>query len=138
MAWFLVKSDPDEYSFLDLAKDGSTIWDGVHSFAAIGFIKQMKPGDMVLVYHSQKEKAIVGIARVSGKPFLNTDDPRLSWAVELSYVCPIQAPITLAAVKAQPDLQDFNLIRQTRLSVMAIPEQIKQVLSRLIPEISRW
>ena len=70
MNYFLVKADPEEdYSIDDLKRDGETDWTGVHSFAAIGHVKAMRPGDKVYFYHSQKEKAIVGLAEVSSEPY---------------------------------------------------------------------
>jgi predicted RNA-binding protein with PUA-like domain len=87
MNYWLVKADPDtDYSIDDLARDGSTEWTGVHNFQAIINIKLMKPGDLVYVYHSQKEKSIVGLAKVSSEPYENLKDPRKSWAVQLSFV----------------------------------------------------
>ncbi len=79
MNYWLVKADPDhDYSIDDLSRDGETIWDGVHNNAAILHIQKMKPGDLVYIYHSQKEKSIVGLAEVISEPFENTDDPRRS------------------------------------------------------------
>ena len=125
MQYFLVKADPDtDYGLDDLARDGAVVWDGVHNFQAINSIKTMKPGDRVLVYHSQKQKAIVGEAEVAGEPFHNTADPRTSWAVKLSFVQKFPKPISLADIKAAPDLQDFLLIRNGRLSVMPVPDNV--------------
>ncbi len=129
MACFLVKSDPDEYSCDDLERDGETIWDGVHSNPAILQIRAMKPGDQVYVYHSISDKAVVGLAKVIGEPFENKDDPRYSWAVKLVFVKRFKNPVNLAAMKAEPSLQDFALIRQPRLSVMAVPEAVQKWLN---------
>ena len=86
MKYFLVKADPDtDYSILDLARDGETIWDGVHNYQAINFMKTMKPGDKVLIYHSQKQKAMVGLAVVSSNAFENKDDPRYSWTAKIKF-----------------------------------------------------
>lgn len=136
MAWYLVKSDPEEYSLNNLEKDTTTTWDGVHSFAAIGHIKAMKPGDMVLVYHSLTEKAIVGLAEVEDHPFLNTNDPRFSWAVQLRFVTRFAKPITLAVMKETPELADFMLIRQSRLSVMPVNIETLNWLRKQLPEIA--
>lgn len=122
MNYFLVKADPDtDYSIQDLKRDGETIWDGVHNYQAINFIKTMRPGDKVLVYHSQKQKAVVGLAEVSSQPFENKDDPRHSWAAMIKFVRIFDKPITLADIKAEPSLADLKLVRNGRLSVMAIP-----------------
>jgi predicted RNA-binding protein with PUA-like domain len=126
MNWFLAKTDPDTYSFADLIKDGETLWDGVHSHAAINFIKQMQVGDAVYIYESLSTKAIVGLAEVTGEPFLNTADPRFSWAVKLKYVKTFATPITLASLKAEPSLKDFPLVRIGRLSVMPVEPKYRQ------------
>lgn len=124
MNYFLVKADPDhDYSIDDLKRDGSTIWDGVHNFAAIGFIKQMKPRDQVFIYHSGKQKAVVGLAEVADTPFENKADPRPSWAVELKYLKHFDKPLTLQEIKAQPSLKDFKLVRESRLSVMPLTNE---------------
>ena len=79
MNHWLVKADPEtDYSIDDLARDGHTEWTGVHNFQAINNIKLMKPGDFAYIYHSQKERQIVGQAKISGEPYENTADPRKS------------------------------------------------------------
>lgn len=121
MKYFLVKADPEtDYSIQDLERDHQTIWDGVHNFQAINFIKTMRPGDQVLIYHSQKQKSVVGLAEVSGKPFKNTDDPRFSWAVRIRFEQIFDIPIPLAEIKAEESLKDFLLVRNGRLSVMPV------------------
>lgn len=126
MSYFLVKADPDsDYSIDDLERDGSTIWDGVHNNTAILHIQSMRPGDRVYVYHSQKQKAIVGLAEVLELPFKNTNDPRKSWAVKLGYIQKYPTPLTLAQIKASPLCTHFALVRIGRLSVMPVPPDIQ-------------
>ncbi len=125
MAYFLVKTDPDTYSLEDFICDKKTIWDGVHNYQAINVIKTMQPGDQVFVYLSMTDKAIVGLAEATSEPFLNTEDPRHSWAIELKFVSKIN-PITLAEIKANPICQDFLLVRHSRLSVMPVPEVVAE------------
>jgi predicted RNA-binding protein with PUA-like domain len=132
MNYFLVKTDPDTYSLDDFMREGATIWDGVHSYAAIGFIKQMRVGDFVYVYESQGPKSIVGVAKVIGKPFENTNDPRPSWAVQLQFVRKLATPITLAEIKNEPSMQDFALVKQSRLSVMPVPQDVNKWLNQKI------
>jgi predicted RNA-binding protein with PUA-like domain len=129
MNHFLVKTDPDTYGLEDLIKEGETLWDGVHSFAAIAFIKQMRPGDTVYVYESQGPKSIMGIAKVSSEPFENKDDPRPSWAVRIAFVRKVKHPLSLAEMKAEPALADFALVKQPRLSVMPVPPEVHSWLS---------
>jgi predicted RNA-binding protein with PUA-like domain len=133
MAYFLAKADPDtDYGIDDLARDGETLWDGVHNNAAILHIKAMRPGDYVYIYHSQKQKSIVGLAKVVGEPFENTADPRRSWAVKLGFEKMYQKPVTLAELKLQKDLQDFSLIRIGRLSVMPVTDKQRQIIESLL------
>lgn len=133
MSWFLVKADPEEdYSIEDLKRDGETAWTGVHSFAAIGHIKAMRPGDWVYFYHSQKQKAIVGTAKVSSEPYEDKEDPRPSWAVKLKYASTFDKPVTLAQLKAIPGLADFALIRIGRLSVMPVSNKHQKLIDTLL------
>ncbi len=133
MNYWLVKADPDtDYSIEDLEHDGVTIWDGVHSNPAILNIQKMKPGDLVYVYHSQKQKAIVGLAEVVEAPFENKADSRRSWAVKLRFVRAFTKTMTLAAIKSDPEMQQFGLVRQSRLSVMPVPDEIQHKLTTLV------
>ncbi len=129
MNWFLAKTDPDSYSLSDFQKEGETVWDGVHSYAAIGFIKQMKLGDKVYIYESLSSKAIVGLATVTGEPFLNTEDKRFSWAVKMKFVKKYEKQLSLKDIKADPALANFDLVRIGRLSVMTVPPEIQKILA---------
>ena len=129
MNYWLVKADPDtDYSIDDFSRDTFTEWTGVHNFQAIANIKLMKPKDLVYVYHSQKEKQIVGLAEIVGEPYLNIDDPRTSWAVRMKFVKKYPTPVTLAEIKAEPSISDFLLVRHTRLSVMPVPVHVQSWL----------
>ena len=132
MNYFLAKTDPDTYSFADLEKEGETLWDGVHNNAAMLFIQKMKPGDKVYMYESMTTKAIVGMAEVTSEPFLNTADPRRSWAMRVKFVKHYPHPLTLAHIKDTPSLADFALVRQGRLSVMPVNEAEHRVLEGLL------
>jgi predicted RNA-binding protein with PUA-like domain len=125
MSYFLAKSDPDTYGIDDLKRDKKTLWDGVHNYQAIAVIKTMQVGDQVFIYHSQSDKAIVGLAEVVGEPFENKQDPRFSWAVELKFVRLLK-PITLADIKAEPTFKGFLLVRHTRLSTMPVPDFVAE------------
>ena len=127
MNYWLIKADPDtDYSIEDLKRDGSTLWDGVHNFQAINFIKQWQQGDGLYFYHSQKEKSIVGLARVASDPTENKSDLRPSWAAWIKFVKKYENPITLAKIKAEPGNNDFLLVRNGRLSVMPVPEKVQK------------
>jgi predicted RNA-binding protein with PUA-like domain len=132
MNYFLAKTEPSTYSIDDLERDKQTVWDGVHNFQAIAVIRSMHPGDRVLIYHSQTDKAIVGLAEVTTEPYPNTADPRTSWVVGLRYIEKYTRTLTLAEVKGEPLCADFLLVRHSRLSVMAVPEpSLDWILSRL-------
>lgn len=123
MKYYLAKTDPDTYSINQFAVDKKTVWDGVHNYQAINFIKQMMIGDTVFIYHSMSDKAILGIAKVIDEPFENKADPRYSWAIELEFV-KYTRPLTLAEMKSEPLLKDLLLIKNPRLSTMPVPDEI--------------
>lgn len=121
MNYFLVKSEPFKYSWEQFNKDGETFWDGVRNYQARNNLKAMKKGDLVLFYHSNEGKEVVGIAKVVKEFYQDptTDDER--WVVvDLAPVETFQKPVTLEDVKADPLLQDIALVRQGRLSVMPL------------------
>lgn len=121
MAYWLVKSEPTTYSFEQLQKDGKTVWDGVRNNAAALHLKAMKLGDEALFYHSQEGKAVVGIAKVAKEAFPDASDPTGRFvAVELAPVRPLPKPVTLAEMKAMPELSAMEMLRQGRLSVSPV------------------
>ena len=121
MAHWLVKTEPSTYSFADLQKDGHTVWDGVANAVALKHLRAMKAGDDVMVYHTGKEKRIVGLARVTRSAYADPDrsDPKLVVA-ELEPVRGLERPVTLAEIKADPRFADWELVRLSRLSVMPV------------------
>jgi predicted RNA-binding protein with PUA-like domain len=121
MAYFLAKTDPDTYSLDDLKKDGTTEWDGVRNPAAVNAIKSMKPGDTVIIYHSQNDKAVVGLARVVSDPRPDPNDDR-SWVADFEYIQHAKRPVTLKEVKDSHKFDDWALVRMGRLSTMEAPE----------------
>jgi predicted RNA-binding protein with PUA-like domain len=121
MAHWLVKSEPNTYSFADLERDGRSVWDGVRNNAAALHLKAMKVGDEVFFYHSQEGLAVVGIARVAREAFPDASDPAGRFvAVELEPVRPLARPVTLAEMKAEPALSEMAMLRQSRLSVSPV------------------
>jgi predicted RNA-binding protein with PUA-like domain len=123
VASWLVKSDPDDYSAVDLERDGSTSWTGVRNPVAQRHLREMKPGDDVLVYHTGDEKAIVATARVAFKPIPDPTDPDAKRvAVQLTFGAWLKSPVTLAGIKADPFFKTFDLVRVSRLSVMPVSE----------------
>lgn len=121
MHHFLAKSEPATYSIDDLKRDGRTVWDGVTNAQAVRAIREMRPGDTVFIYHSGKETAVVGTARVTSEPRADPKNPK-SAVVELEYLGRVTPPATLAEIKASRKFEDWALVRQSRLSTMAAPE----------------
>jgi predicted RNA-binding protein with PUA-like domain len=118
---WLVKSEPNVYSYDDLLRDGQTVWDGVRNNAAALHLKAMKVGDQALYYHSQEGKEVVGIAEVIKTAFPDKSDPTGRYvAVEIKPVRPLKHSVTLADMKAEPALKDMAMIRQSRLSVSPV------------------
>ena len=120
---WLVKSEPDTYSYADLERDGRTTWDGVRNFAAASHLKSMKVGDQVFFYHSQAGKDVVAIAQVAKEAFPDASDPTGKFvAVELTPVRRLKSPVALADMKANPALADMAMLRQGRLSVSPVTD----------------
>ena len=122
MAHWLMKSEPESYSWDDLVRDGATEWDGVRNNAARLHLKAMKPGDEAFFYHSMSDKAVVGIMRITRAA---APDPKdASWvSVRVEPVRPLPRPVTLAEIKAEPSLAKMELIRQSRLSVAPVRDE---------------
>jgi len=123
MAYFLAKTDPEHYSIDDLERDNTTVWDGVRNAAALLAIRAMRPGDEVLIYHSQGEAAIVGLARVVSEPRPDPNDPK-SWVVDMTFERRMTQPVTLREIKESHLFDDWALVRQGRLSTMSVPEDV--------------
>jgi predicted RNA-binding protein with PUA-like domain len=121
MKYFLAKTDPETYALADLERDKKTVWDGVRNPQALRAIKEMQPGDRVYIYHSGGEAAIVGLAEVASPPRPDPKDPKLT-VVDFVYRGRIEPPVTLASIKASGKFNDWALVRQGRLSTMAVPE----------------
>ena len=132
MAIWLLKTEPSVYSYDDLVRDGETMWDGVTNNAALCNIRKMQTGDLAVIYHTGDERAAVGIAEVSRGAYVNPDyaNPKLA-------VCNVRAKsrlnrsVTLAEFKAHPQLQDWDLVRQARLSVVPLNDEQWKILCQL-------
>ncbi len=121
MAYWLLKSEPDVYSYADLERDGTTVWDGVANNTALMHIRTMQPGDLALIYHTGDERRAVGLAEVTSTPYPDPQagDPKLV-VVDVRAVRPLANHIALSTVKADPFFADFALVRQGRLSVVPV------------------
>jgi len=131
MSFWLLKSDPETYSFDDLERDKKTTWDGVRNNQALIYLRQMKRGDLALIYHSGDDKQVVGLAEMTCNPYADPKlcDPKLV-VVDLKSKQRLPNPVTLAQIKADRDFADFQLVRMSRLSVMPVPNpQWKKLLT---------
>jgi predicted RNA-binding protein with PUA-like domain len=118
---WLVKQEPEDYSWDDFAKDGGTAWTGVRNFQARLNLRAMSVGDAVLFYHSGKVRAVVGIAEVARTAYPDATAAEGEWVcVDLKPKKPLKNEVTLAMVKARDSLQQIALVRQSRLSVMPL------------------
>jgi predicted RNA-binding protein with PUA-like domain len=118
---WILKTEPSEYGFPDLVREGRTRWSGVSNAVALKHLRSMHEGDDALIYHTGNEKAIIGRARIASAPYPDPgqDDPRLVVVdVEAGKALPRQ--VTLAEVKADPAFKDFGLVRLSRLSVIPV------------------
>lgn len=130
MAYWILKTEPSSYGYANLERDGTTRWDGVKNPLALKHIRSMRRGDDVLIYHTGKEKALVGKARVRTDPYPDpgADNPALV-VVDLEASGALATPVPLSAIKAEQSFADLALVRMGRLSVVpATPSQWKRLL----------
>ena len=119
--YWLVKTEPETYSWTDLVRDKHTDWTGVRNYAARIHLKAMQVGDVVFVYHSGDDKSVIGLARVTKAAFPDKTADEEGWvAVELAAVAPLKQPVTLAEIKADAALKGMTFVRQSRLSVSPV------------------
>ena len=132
MAYWLLKTDPDTYSFEDLLREKKTEWDGVRNHQARNNLAAMKRGDECLIYHSQTERTVVGTAKVvkAAYPDPEADDPR--WVnVDVRVGKQLARAVTLAELKSEPTLANMALIRQSRLSVCPLEKKEWETILKL-------
>lgn len=130
MNYWLLKTEPDSYSWDDLVRDKKTVWDGVRNFQARSNLKKMEKGDVVFIYHTGDQKAIIGEARVTRSAFPDPKDAE--WiVVELSVGKPLKKPISLAQIKSDKRLQDMVLVRASRLSVQPVKPSEYEIITGL-------
>jgi predicted RNA-binding protein with PUA-like domain len=131
MKW-LLKSDPDTYSFADLERDGQTRWDGVSNNLALKHLRSAHQGDQALIYHTGEERAVVGTAEITGDayPDPKQKDPRLV-VVDLKAGSRLARSVSLDELKRQTELKDFALVRMPRLSVMPVNDAQWKLIMKL-------
>ena len=122
MKFYLAKSDPVTYSLNELERDGKTVWDGVKNAQAQQAIRCMEDGDCVICYHSQGQAAVVGWGYVEGDVWVDAEDAKMSVFL-YRYGGRLSEPIGLKQIKASGLFQDFALVKQSRLSTMAVPKE---------------
>lgn len=122
--YWIVKQEPEAYSFDTFVKDGRTAWTGVRNFQARNNLRAMKKGDLAFFYHSVSEKQIVGLAKVIKEAYPDKTAEEGDWsAVDLQPVERLAHPVSLDRLKADPQLKELPLIRQSRLSVVPVSEK---------------
>jgi predicted RNA-binding protein with PUA-like domain len=130
MAYWLIKSEPEKYPFEQLVKDKKTTWDGVRNFTARNNLRAMKKGDLVLYYHSNEGKAVVGVAKVVREYYPDSTSEGDFSAVDVAPVRALAVPVTLAQMRADPKLATMVILKQGRLSVAPVsPVEFEAVLA---------
>ncbi len=132
MNYWLVKSEPSTYSWDQLVKDGSTVWDGVRNYAARLHLRAMKKGDQVFFYHSNEGVEIVGIATVIKEHYQDPTTDDTNWvAVDLKLLKKLKKPVTLEQIKKDKRLKDMVLVRISRLSVSPVTKKEYEVVMEM-------
>ncbi len=132
MAYWLLKSEPFKYSWDQMVKDGRTHWDGVRNHQAAANLKAMQVGDRAFFYHSNEGKEIVGVVEIVRTAYPDPSDEAGRFVmVDVAPVGPVKRPVTLAEMKADPELADLALIRQSRLSVVPVSDAHWALISKL-------
>lgn len=128
-AKWLFKTDPDNYSLADLQRDGLTVWDGVSNNLALKHLRMVHRGDLAFIYHTGKEKAVVGIAEITSDPYPNPKQKvsRLS-VVDIKFRQSLPRPVSLSELRTQAAFRNCDLLRLPRLSVMPVSEAQWQAL----------
>lgn len=135
MAIWLLKTEPSVYSFDDLERDRETMWDGVTQPHALQNLRQIAAGDIAIIYHTGLERAAVGLADVTRGYYVNPEQDNAKLAVcDVKAARRLKQPVTLAQIKAHPDLQNWDLVRLARLSVVAVSDEQMKVLCQLAGE----
>jgi predicted RNA-binding protein with PUA-like domain len=132
---WLFKTEPSVYSFQQLEKEKKTRWDGVANNLALKNLKDIKKGEQIFIYHTGDEKAVVGIAKALGSAYPDPEkhDSKLL-VVDIEAVKPLRTPVTLARVKAHPKLKNFDLVRNSRLSIMKVSDEQWEIMESMSRE----
>jgi predicted RNA-binding protein with PUA-like domain len=121
MAYWLMKTEPADYSWEQLVADGGAVWDGVHNHQAASNMRAMRKGDRAFFYRSMQDPAVVGVMAIVREAYQDPDDPKGSFVlVDVAPVMPVEREVGLRQIKSEPRLQHLALVRQSRLSVSAV------------------
>jgi predicted RNA-binding protein with PUA-like domain len=132
MQYWLVKQEPEAYSWANLVRDGRTAWTGVRNFQARNNLRAMKRGDLVFFYHSVSEKQVVGVAKVAKEAYSDPTATEGDWScVDLVPEKPLTKPVGLETIRDDPQLQEMKLVKQSRLSVMPLTKSHFERLLKL-------
>lgn len=133
MRYWLLKTEPSDYSFDDLESEpAGTVWDGVRNYAALKYLRDMEKGDRAFVYHTGGVRSVVGVAEVASDPYPDPeDDDERMMVVDLKAAQRLPRPVPLAELRDDPAFADHPLLRQPRLSVMELPPELwERILER--------
>jgi predicted RNA-binding protein with PUA-like domain len=132
MAYWLLKTEPEKYSYFNLEQDGNTVWDGVNNPLALKHIRNMLIGDLALIYHTGKERQIIGIAEVVSQPYADPtlNDPKRV-VVDVKALKKVSVPLQLKQIKQDAEFEHFELVQLPRLSVIPVSEFYWQRLMSL-------
>jgi predicted RNA-binding protein with PUA-like domain len=132
VAKWLLKTEPDCYSWDDLVRDKKTVWEGVSNALALKHIRSMKKGDIALIYHTGEERRTIGIADIASAPYADpkADDEKMA-VVEIRPKRKLPRAVTLDEIKADPAFAGWDLLRNSRLSVVPVPEKMWQKIEEL-------
>jgi predicted RNA-binding protein with PUA-like domain len=132
MAYWLMKTEPEDYSWSQLVEDGIATWDGVHNHQAARNMRSMQKGDRVFFYRSMQDPAVVGVMEIARAAYEDPTDPKKSFVlVDVKPVTPVAREVSLQQIKADPRLQHLALVRQSRLSVSPVDEGAWRLICEL-------
>ena len=122
--YWLMKSEPSKYSFAQLAREGTTSWDGVRNYEARNNLRAMKVGDLALFYHSNEGRSIVGVARITREAYPDPSAPGEDWSVvDIAPVAPFKAAVSLDAIRGEAVLAEIALLKKSRISVVPVSKE---------------
>lgn len=132
MSTWLLKTEPEEYSWEQLEKDGMTSWTGIRNFEARNNMRQMQPGDLLFIYHSGEEKIVMGLATVTSTAYKDETADKGDWsAIDIQPLKALVRPVSLEEIRNTYTLNTSPLISQTRLSVVPVTEPQKEMLLKI-------